>query len=93
MDGTQNAVTWETTDLGSAAYANLRGLSILGVTRGSDNKFTFRFADPGNKGQQLQIDYINSDCRRFDEAVRSLKKLCYDPAPTRQGAPRHGARR
>lgn len=70
--------TWETSDLGTAAFVHLRGLPILGARRVEGDRFVFRFRDPEGVGEALQIDYLNSDCRKFDEAVRSLKKLCYD---------------
>lgn len=74
---------WETSDLGTAAFIHMRGLEILGahrVPRGRANggKFMFAFADPDHEGRSLQVEYLNSDCRKFDAAVRSLKKLCYD---------------
>ena len=47
--------------------------------------------DPEHRGGQLQVEYLNSTCRKFDAAVRSLKKLCYDN-PVRQGTPQ-GARK
>lgn len=78
---------WATSDLGSAAYARSRGkLKIHGVTRQGlrGDKFVFSFEDPEGKGPQLMIDYMNSPEREFDEAVRSLKKLCYDPVPESQ---------
>lgn len=72
--------TWETTDLGSAAFVVVSGIDIHGVkkatTRGG--QFVFMFEDPENKCPELQVDFMNSDCRKFDAAVRSLKKLCYD---------------
>lgn len=73
---------WSTSDLGTAAYIHaLGGLKILGVTlapRGTGAKYLFAFQDPEGKGDELQVEYMNSDCRKFDAAVRSLKKLCYE---------------
>lgn len=70
---------WQTSDLGTAAYAHSRGLAIKGarVEDGSGD-FVFLFDDPEGRGPGLQIEFMNSDCRRFDESVRALKKLCYD---------------
>lgn len=86
-----NGAPWETSDLGTAAYLHgVGGLEILGVRR-QRSKFVFLFMDPEHRGGQLQVDYINSTCRKFDSAVRSLKKLCYDN-PVRQDTPQ-GARR
>ena len=74
-----NAGSWETSDMGTAAYVHMEGLRILGSQRERPGgRFLFRFADPDNKGFGLQVEYLNSKCRQFDAAVRSLKKLCYD---------------
>ena len=84
-----NGATWETTDLGTAAYVHMRGqlddslgVKLLGshVAEGGrgPSRFVFRFTDPHGHGRRLQVEYLNSDCRAFDAAVRSLKKLCYD---------------
>ena len=81
---------YETSDLGTAAFVSMSGLEILGATRGGPReggRFIFRFADPEGRGANYQVEYVNSDCRHFDDAVRSLKKLCYDSKP-RQGVKR-----
>lgn len=80
-NGTNGTVkTWQTTDLGSAAYVFMRGLRLLGSRRAArgNGQFVFMFADPENRGEQFSIDFLNSECREYDAAVRSLKKLCYD---------------
>jgi len=72
--------SWETSDLGTAAFVHMKGLEILGSTRSPQNgRFMFRFSDPQGRGEALMVEYLNSDCRKFDAAVRSLKKLCYEP--------------
>jgi len=68
---------WETTDLGTAGYVKMRGLKLLGATQ-ARGRWTFRFADPESAGRQLQVDYSNSESRRHDAEVKTLKKLCYD---------------
>lgn len=77
-----NGAPWETSDLGTAAYIHgIGGLEILGAQRRGAQRggqFVFMFKDPDQKGTVLQVEYLNSDCRKFDAAVRSLKKLCYD---------------
>jgi len=74
---------FESSDLGTAAYVHMRGLEILGVRQGSHRgQFVFMFQDPEGQGKQLQVDYLNSESRKFDGAVRSLKKLCYDRPKT-----------
>lgn len=76
-----------TSDLGTAAYAFLRGLQLLGARRIEGERFSFRFADPEGRGERLRVDFINSESFRFDESMRALKKLCYDrpdPRPRRR---------
>jgi len=80
---TKPGVTWETSDLGTAAFVHMLGLKLLGTTRGAGGRFVFRFVDPEERGPGYQVDYLNSECRKFDAAVRSLKKLCYDGNPRR----------
>lgn len=70
-----NATPWETTDLGSAAFALSRGLVIRGVNRREGRDVVFSFDDPEGKGPGLMIAYANSSERKYDEAVRTLKKL------------------
>lgn len=79
----RNGGTWSTSDLGAAAFAHMMGLEILGVEKPS-SRFIFKFSDPEGRGESLQIAYLNSESRRFDSAVRSLKKLCYDDGSTRR---------
>ena len=80
-----NGHSWETTDLGTAAYVHMRGLELLGVRRSQGRgKFVFVLSDPDGVGEQLTVDYLNSESRKFDAAVRSLKKLCYEGTPKRR---------
>lgn len=75
----RNGHKWETSDLGTAAFVHMSGLEILGVRRSQGKgRFIFVFSDPDDRGQELTVNYLNSESRRFDAAVRSLKKLCYD---------------
>lgn len=74
---------WETSDLGTAAFAHMLGLKLLGSTRSPSGRFMFRFTDPEGRGPDYAVDYLNSECRQFDAAVRSLKKLCHDSPRSR----------
>lgn len=92
MDGATG--TWSTTDLGTAAYCHMRGLRVLKVELGAAAgaaKFVFMFVDPDDEGPNLSVQYINSESRQFDAAVRSLKKLTYDE-PNRRRRDRARAR-
>lgn len=82
---------WKTTDLGTAAYVHMH-LNVHGVTQ-DGGRFTFVFEDPEGRGQKLQVEYMNSECRKYDSAVRSLKKLCHDIGQNRRTRNAGGMRR
>lgn len=67
--------TYTTSDIALAAYLKLQGLRLIECGRG--NKFSFVFEDPNSQAEQLAIEFINSDIRRYDDEVRSLKKIIY----------------
>lgn len=79
---------WETSDLGTAAFAHMLGLKLLGSVKDPRGSFIFRFSDPEGRGPNYEVDYLNSECRRFDSAVRSLKKLCHSRPPSKVGRSR-----
>jgi len=67
--------TYTTSDIALAAYLKLQGLRLIECGRG--DKFNFVFEDPGNKAEMLAIEFINSDMRKYDDEMRSLKKIIY----------------
>ena len=71
------SVVFATRDLPIAAYVQIHGLTIVKAEKLAGGKFEFVFKDPDSRGEQLEIDFVNSECQRFDSAVRGLKKLCY----------------
>lgn len=80
-----NERTWETTDMSTAAYVALFGkpheVVLLKTERGGGgggDRYTFVFSDPKGHGPLLQVQFSNSDFRKYDDQIRSLKKLCYD---------------
>lgn len=74
---------WSTTDLGIAAYIHMKGVDILGVKMDLNNRYSYEFDDTGQVCEKYQIAYINSCCRKFDAAVRNMKKLAHGGKPTR----------
>ena len=63
-----------TKDLALAAYLKMKGIPIVRATRrGRDFEFTFR--DPDGLWDSLTIEFVNSECSRYDDSMRSLKKL------------------
>jgi len=71
---TQNRYT--TSDIALAAYLKLKGVRL--VDCGKDGqKFSFIFEDPSFSCEDLALEFANSDCRRYDDEMRSLKKVLY----------------
>lgn len=64
-----------TSDIALAAYLKLRGLILVECSR--EDKFNFVFEDPDNEAESLALDFVNSDMRRYDDEMRSLKKIIY----------------
>jgi len=67
--------TYSTSDIALAAYLKLRGLILIECGRGE--KFNFVFEDPDNVAESLALEFVNSDMRRYDDEMRSLKKIIY----------------
>jgi hypothetical protein len=65
----------ETRDLALAAYWKMRGLVIVRATR-RGKEFEFLFRDEKGLGDQLAVEFANSEAQKFDSEVRALKKLC-----------------
>ena len=68
-----------TRDLAFAAYAHMKGLSIMKATecrKGNANEYEFSFDDPSERWEDLYVGFTNSEALKFDNSVRSLKKLC-----------------
>ena len=67
--------TYITSDIALAAYLKLRGLKLIGCER--QDKFVFEFEDPEKQAEALALDFANSEIRRYDDEMRSLKKIIY----------------
>lgn len=88
----ESASVITTTDLPLAAFYRMSGLEIVRVTRrngGGNMDFTFHFSDPNGEAEQLRIAWVNSPFQTYDNAVRSLKKLCVEArrAPRKYNGP------
>lgn len=68
--------TYTTSDIALAAYLKLQGLRLIECDR-QDSKFNFVFEDLGDEAEKLALDFVNSDMRRYDDEMRSLKKIIY----------------
>lgn len=71
--------TSRTSDIGFAAFLFMNDLRVLAARRIPGSKqFEFVFEDPEARACDLQVAYVNSEARKFDEAVRAMKKMCQD---------------
>ena len=72
-----NENTFVTSDLPLTAYLVIRGLEIQTAKKVSGGKFEFTLEDPEQIAERLSIEYINSDFCKFDNTIRSIKKILY----------------
>ena len=66
-----------TSDIGIAAFIQLRGLKLIECKRLESGKFHFVFEDPEQKCPSLSLEFLDSDFCRFDNNVRNLKKILF----------------
>jgi hypothetical protein len=69
--------TYETSDLATAAYLHMQGLKLLKAEASHSGRFQFSFDNNDNNAESLAYEFINSDCSKFDNHVRLLKKMIY----------------
>lgn len=68
---------YETSDLALASYLTFRGLKLISAQKLPSGKFQFIIDNPDGNADQLSLEYFSSDFCKFDNQVRSLKKLIY----------------
>jgi len=66
-----------TSDLPLVAFLVIRGLSLVMAKKNISGKFEFLLDDPNDEAEALSVEYINSDFCKFDNQIRSIKKLLY----------------
>lgn len=66
-----------TSDLSLAAFLKMNNITLLKCSKTQNGKFEFIFEDSDERSQKLSIDYLNSDFCKFDNQIRTLKKLLY----------------
>jgi hypothetical protein len=67
--------TYKTSDIALAAYLKLKGLRLIKC--GKDKKFEFIFEDGEGIAEELAMEFASSDIRKYDDEIRSLKKIIY----------------
>jgi len=66
-----------TSDIGIAAFLQLRGVKLVQCKRLETGKFHFAFEDPEGKCSVLSLEFLDSDFCKFDNNVRNLKKILF----------------
>lgn len=69
--------TYETSDLAIAAYLMLKGFNLLDAGRHPSGKFKFVFEDPDDNARIKAVEFLSSDCCKFDTHIKNLKKILY----------------
>ena len=69
--------TFQTSDIGIAAFVMMKGLKLRKAAKTHNGRFSFVFDDPNNLGQQLSVDYVNSESAKFDANMKNLKNILY----------------
>ena len=69
--------TFTTSDIGIAAYLQLKKFKLVECKRLDSGKFHFVFEDPESKGSIVSLEFLDSDFCKFDNNVRNLKKILF----------------
>ena len=72
-----NMKTFETSDIGIAAYVMMRGLKLRSATKSAKGRFSFEFEDPNDVGKDFEVDYVNSESAKFDANMKNLKNILF----------------
>ena len=67
---------YKTSDLGFAAFLMIKGIKLVSATK-QQGRFCFEFDNQLDQINTLSVEYLNSEFPRYDNAVRTLKKLLY----------------
>ena len=68
---------YNTSDIGIAAYLQLKGIKLKECKRLETGKFFFSFDDPEQVCQILALEFLDSEFCKFDNNVRNLKKILF----------------
>ena len=68
---------YTTSDIGIAAYLQLKKFKLVECRRLESGKFHFAFEDPESKCPVTALEFLDSDFCKFDNNVRNLKKILF----------------
>ena len=72
-----NDKNFVTSDIGIAAFLQLKGNKLLNCTREPSGKFRFEFEDTNGSCRIQSLEFLDSDFCKFDNIVRNLKKILF----------------
>mgnify|MGYP006158595707 CR=1 len=73
----EDTTSYTTSDIGIAAYLQLKAFKLVACNRLETGKFFFRFKDPNSECPTLSLEFLDSDFCKFDNNVRNLKKVLF----------------
>lgn len=68
---------YRTSDISVAAWLHIRGAVLISHEK-DKKKTVFIFALSQEEAEKEKMDFVSSECAKFDSAVRKLKKVLYD---------------
>lgn len=68
---------YETSDLAIAAFLMLKEYKLVSASREPSGKFRFVFKDPNETAQSSAVEFLSSDCCKFDTHIKNLKKIIF----------------
>ncbi len=69
--------TFITSDIGIAAYLQLKGHKLVNCKRLDSGKFFFEFQDEDSQCRIQSLEFLDSEFCKFDNIVRNLKKIIF----------------
>ena len=66
---------YKTHDIAVTAFLMIKGLSLKDAYVNASGTYVFELEDPEDKARQLAIEFLNSECSRFDNQMRNLRKI------------------
>lgn len=73
----EDSKTFETSDLPLTAFLIMKGMTLIVAKKIGSNKFAFVIKDDQDLARTLALEYVNSEFCKFDNHIRSIKKLIY----------------
>ena len=68
---------YKTSDLAIAAYLMLNDFKLKDASRTTSGRFLFVFEDPNDAARAKAVEFLSSDCCKFDTHIKNLKKIIF----------------